>query len=116
MLEHAASPGQLAPNFNMIHATDLEWQQVNAAAAAGQQGNNIQAHLNPGNDFILAVVSFTINLRGFWLDNPHSWFNMYESAFAVCHITSPVTKYYHCVGILPAETVASVEDVVNHFA
>ena len=27
----------------------------------------------------------------------------------------PVTKYLHCVGKLPAETVAMVEDVVNNY-
>ena len=65
--------------------------------------------------FILAAVSSTINLPGFWLDKPHTCFNMCESAFAVRQIMSPITKYHHCVGKLPAETVASVEDVMNNF-
>ena len=38
---------------------------------------------------------------------------MSELAFAVSQIMSPVTKYHHCVGKLPAETVASVEAVMN---
>ena len=41
---------------------------------------------------------------------------MCESAFAVRNITSALTKYHHCVGKLPQETVACIEDVVNHFA
>ena len=65
--------------------------------------------------FILAAVSSIINLPGFWLDKPHTCFNMCESAFIVCQIMSPITKYHHCLGKLPAETVASVEDVVNNF-
>ena len=40
---------------------------------------------------------------------------MCESAFAVRNITSPLTEYHHCVGKLPQETVASIEDVVNNF-
>ena len=41
---------------------------------------------------------------------------MCKSAFANCQITSPITKYHHCVGKLPAEAVAMVEDVVNNYA
>ena len=40
---------------------------------------------------------------------------MYESAFAVRQITSPITKYHHCVGKLPTETVVTVEDVINNY-
>ena len=40
---------------------------------------------------------------------------MCESAFATRNIVSPLTKYHHCVGKLPVETVASIEDVVNNF-
>ena len=38
-----------------------------------------------------------------------------ESAFATRNIVSPLTKYHYCVGKLPVETVASIEDVVNNF-
>ena len=61
-------------------------------------------------------MSSSLNLPNFWLERPHTWFNMCESAFAVRNITYPLTKYHHCVGKLPQETVASIEDVVNHFA
>ena len=40
---------------------------------------------------------------------------MRESAFATQNIVSPLTKYHHCVGKLPVETVASIEDVMNNF-
>ena len=69
-----------------------------------------------GNEYLAAVVSSSLNLPNFWLERPHTWFNMCESTFAVRNITSPLTKYHHCVGKLPQETVASIEDVVNHFA
>ena len=39
-----------------------------------------------------------------------------ESAFATRNITSPVTKYHHCIGKLPAETLGTVEDLVNNYA
>ena len=77
---------------------------------------------NPGNEFMLAVVSSSLSLPSFWLERPATWFNMCESVFAVRQITSSVTKYHHCVGKLPAETVATVEDVatvkdvVNNYA
>ena len=69
-----------------------------------------------GNEFMLAAVSSSLSLPSFWLERPATWFNMCESAFAVRQITSSVTKYHHCVGKLPAETVATVEDVVNNYA
>ena len=109
-----ASPSQLGANFNPIHVNILE-QQNAAAAANNQQGNN-HALQNPGNEFLIAAVSSTVNLPGFWLEKPSTWFNMCESAFAVRQITSSITKYHHCVGKLPAETVATVEDVVNNHA
>ena len=102
-----SSPSRLGANFNPIHANILEQQNAN------QQGNN-NALQNPGNEFILATVSPTVNLPGFWLEKPSTWFNMCESAFAVHQITSSITKYHHCVGKLPTETVATVEDVVNN--
>ena len=71
---------------------------------------------NSGNDYMAAAVSSSLSLPNFWLERPHTWFNMCESAFAVRNITSPLTKYHHCVGKLPQETVASIEDVVNNFA
>ena len=70
---------------------------------------------NSGNDYLAAAVSSSLNLPNFWLERPHTWFNMCESAFAVRNITSPLTEYHHCVGKLPQETVASIEDVVNNF-
>ena len=57
-----------------------------------------------------------MNLPGLWLEKPSTWFNMCKSAFAVRQITSPITKYHHCVEKLPAETVATVEDVMNNYA
>ena len=79
---------------------------------ARDQGNNG----NPGNQFMLVAVSSSLSLPSFWLEWPATWFNMCESAFAVHQITSSVTKYHHCLGKLPAETVATVEDVVNNYA
>ena len=68
-----------------------------------------------GNEFMLAAVSSTLSLPSFWLEQPTTWFNMCKSAFAVRQITSSITKYHHCVGKLPAETVATVEDMVNNY-
>ena len=70
---------------------------------------------NQGNEFLAAAVSSSLNLPSFWLERPHTWFAMCESTFAVRQITSPITKYHHCVSKLPQETVASIEDVVNNF-
>ena len=64
---------------------------------------------------MVAAVSSSLDLPSFWLERPHTWFNMCESTFATCNIISPLTKYHHCVGKLPVETVASIEDVVNNF-
>ena len=94
-----ASPNRLGTNFNPIHINILE-QQNAAAAANPQQGNN-HALQNPGNEFLLAAVSSTVNLPGFWLEKPSTWFNMCESAFAVRQITSSITKYHHWWGSSP---------------
>ena len=69
---------------------------------------------NPGNELMLAAISSSLSLPGFWLEWPAMWFNICESAFATQNITFPVTKYHHFVGELPAETVVMVEDVVNN--
>ena len=108
-----AYPSWLGANFNPIHINILEQQNAATDAANVQQGNNNSLQ-NQGNEFILAAVSSTINLPGFWLEKPSTWFNMCELAFAVRQITSPITKYHHCVGKLPAETVATVKEVVNN--
>ena len=79
---------------------------------ARDQGNND----NPGNEITLGAVSSSLSLPSFWLEQPATWFNMCESVFVVRQITSSVTKYHHCVGKLPAETLATVEDVVNNYA
>ena len=60
-------------------------------------------------------MSSSLNLPSFWLKRPHTRFNICESVFATCNIQLPLTKYHHCVGKLPVETVASIEDVVNNF-
>ena len=65
---------------------------------------------------MLAAVSSSLSLPSFWLERPATGFKMCESAFAVRQITSSVPKYHHCVGKLPAETVATVEDMVNNYA
>ena len=52
---------------------------------------------NQGNEFLAAAVSSSLNLPNFWLERPHTWFAMCESTFAVRQITSPITKYHHCV-------------------
>ena len=68
-----ALPGMLDTNFNKIHAANLEQQHMDTAAASvGQLDNNNNTHQNQGNEFILAAVSSTINLPGFWLDKPHT--------------------------------------------
>ena len=105
------------PPPNIMDVNNLEQIKAaaDAAAAASAAGNN-QAHHASGNEFILATVSSSINLPGFWLEKPSTWFHMCESAFAVRQITSPITKYHHCMGKLPAETVATVEDVINNYS
>ena len=59
------------------------------------------------------MVSSSLSLPNFWLKRPHTWC---ESAFPTHNIVSLLTKYHHCVGKLPVETVASIEDVMNNFA
>ena len=66
-------------------------------------------------EFMVEAASSNLNLPSFWLERPHTWFSMCESAFATRNIVSPLTKYHYCVGKLPVETVASIEDVVNNF-
>ena len=40
--------------------------------------------------FMVAAVSSSLNLSNFWLERPHTWFNMCESAFAARNIVLPV--------------------------
>ena len=110
----AGSPrnaARLQPPHNIMNVEELE--RINATTDVAS-GNN-PAVLNSGNEFLQAAVSSSINLLGFWLEKPSTWFHMCESAFAVRQITSPITKYHHCVGKLPTETVVTVEDVINNY-
>ena len=47
-----------------------ELEQINAPATAAAAYGNNPAVLNPGNEFLLAPVSSSINLPGFWLEKP----------------------------------------------
>ena len=60
-----ASPNRLAANFNNIHANILEQQNTAAIDAPAAQGNN-NALQNQDNEFLIAAVSSTVNLPGFW--------------------------------------------------
>jgi hypothetical protein len=62
---------------------------------------------------MLAAAAATVNLPPFWLERPVTWFNLCESTFATRHITNSVTKYHYCVGKIPADTIDSIEDLVN---
>ena len=37
-------------------------------------------------EFMVAAASSYLNLPSFWLEQPHTWFNMCESAFATGNI------------------------------
>ena len=78
-------------------------EPVIAPAAAGNVAN-------------AAAASHGLQLPTFWQEKPGTWFNMCESVFTVRNITDPVLKYHHCIAKLPAETVNTIEDVVNNFA
>ena len=104
---------KLASQFKILDPVALNFGLAdNTTNTAHDHGNTGLA----GNEFVLAVVSLTLRLPGFWMEWPATWFNMCESAFAVRQIASSTMKYHYCVGKLPAETVAMVEDLVNNHA
>ena len=88
------------PPPNIMDVSNLEQSNAaaTAAAAAAANGKNQALHAS-GNEFILAAVSSSINLPGFWLEKPSTWFDMCESDFAVRQITSSTTKYHHCIDV-----------------
>ena len=94
---------RLQPPPNIMNVEELERINTATATTADAVSGNNPAVQNPGNEFLLAAVSSS------------TWFHMCESAFAVRQITSPIFKYHHCMGKLPAETVATVEDVINNY-
>ena len=59
---------RLQPPRNIMNVKELE--QINTAATAAAAYGNNPAVLNPGNEFLLAPVSSSINLPGFWLEKP----------------------------------------------
>ena len=93
-----------------LAALNLRLSESSINPARGQGNND-----NTGKEFMLAAVSSSLSLPSFWLERLATWFNLCESAFTVRQITSSVTKYHHCVGKLPAEKVATVEEMVNNY-
>ncbi len=84
--------------FKTLDPAALNFHPAESPAAnARDQGNTGL----PGNEIMLAAISSSLSLPGFWLEGPATWFNMCKSAFAVRQITSSITKYHHCVGKLP---------------
>ena len=101
------------PLFKTLDPAALNFQPSESSNNPPRGQGNVD---NAGNEFMLTAVSSSLSLPSFWLERPPTWFNMCESALAVRQITSSLTKYHHCVGKLPAETLATVEDVVNNYA
>ncbi len=109
----AAGDGQLPPlNGQPPLIGQPPPPPLNAAAPDFAPGN-AQPNNNRGD--MLAAATVQVNLPPFWLRSV-TWFNLCESTFATRNITSTVTKYHYCVGKIPAETIDSIEDLVNDFA
>ena len=83
--------------FKSLDLTALNFRPADSLAARDHGNTSL-----PGNEFMLAAVSSSLSMPGFWLERPATWFNMCELVYVVRQITSSVTKYHHCVGKLPA--------------
>ena len=54
------------------------------------------------------VLQASIQLPGFWKDDPEAWFTSAESQFAIRGITKEVTKFHHVIAKLEPQTVSSL--------
>ena len=60
-----------------------------------------------------AVASaVSLKLPDFWASDPEPWFAQAEAKFAAQHITQEKTKFGHVVGVLPAQYVSEVRDII----
>ena len=107
----AGGDGQLPPlNGQPPLMGQLPPQPLNAAAPDFAPG---RAQPNNNGGDMLAAAAAQVNLPPFWLERPVTWFNLCESTFATRNITNTVTKYYYCVCKIIADTIDSIEDLVN---
>lgn len=53
-----------------------------------------------------------LRLPPFWRQNPRSWFRQVEAQFALRHIQSQQSKYFHVLAGLPPEVAAELDDVL----
>ncbi|XP_064463799.1 uncharacterized protein LOC135374800 [Ornithodoros turicata] len=61
---------------------------------------------------ISAAAPPQLRLPPFWRQNPRSWFRQVEAQFALRHIQSQQSKYFHVLAGLPPEIAAEVDDVL----
>jgi hypothetical protein len=46
-----------------------------------------------------------IKLPPFWPEDPVSWFRLAEGQFTLCNVADPITRYYHVLAALSADSV-----------
>ncbi|XP_064458870.1 uncharacterized protein LOC135369139 [Ornithodoros turicata] len=61
---------------------------------------------------ISAAAPPQLRLPPFWRQNPPSWFRQVEAQFALRHIQSQQSKYFHVLAGLPPEIAAELDDVL----
>ncbi len=49
-----------------------------------------------------------IKLPPFWPEDPVSWFRLGEGQFALRNVADPITRYYHVLAVLSADSVRLV--------
>lgn len=59
------------------------------------------------------TAAVAIKLPNFWPDQPIVWYSQAEAQFAIKNITTSLTKFYHCVAVLPQDVAAAVIDLIR---
>ena len=63
-------------------------------------------------DVVPTAATVSMKLPVFWPDAAEVWFAQADAQFAIRHVTSSKTKFYHTIAVLPQEVASQILELV----
>jgi len=60
----------------------------------------------------LSLTRVSVKLPTFWTDSPEVWFLQAEAQFGIKRVTTSLTKFHHCVAVLPQDVAIRLIDLI----
>ena len=68
----------------------------------------------PRPDDQVSLTTVSIKLPTFWTDSPEVWFLQAETQFAIKRVTTSLTKFHHCIAVLPQDVATHLIDLIHN--